>query len=172
MSSTLGADACRFTEAARIMRECHDLGMESRTTPDGYWPLVSFALAGIVGGAAGALFAGMGLDSWPFPEYHPAFAPARLLVASAAVVGGVLAGWFLAILVFSWAPGQSRCPRCGTPTGEASAHAWHACCPSPMIEGKATRPKSGSIRMRSSSARGARPSAPERGLEHVRQRTP
>jgi hypothetical protein len=84
------------------MRECHDLGMESRTTPDGYWPLVSFALAGIVGGAAGALFAGMGLDSWAFPEYHPAFAPARLLVASAAVVGGVLAGWFLAILVFSW----------------------------------------------------------------------
>jgi len=97
------------------MRECHDLGMKSRTTADGYWPLVAFALAGIVGGAAGALFAGMGLDSWPFPEYHPAFVPARLLVASAAVVGGVLAGWFLAILVLSWAPGQSRCPRCGAP---------------------------------------------------------
>jgi hypothetical protein len=92
------------------MRECHHLGMNSRTTADGYWPLVAFALAGIVGGAAGALLAGMGLDSWPFPEYHPAFAPARLLVASAAVVGGVLAGWFLAILVLSWAPGQSRCP--------------------------------------------------------------
>src|SRR5512132_2902349 len=149
VSSTLGADACRFTEAARIMRECHDLGMKSRTTPDGYWPLVSFALAGIVGGAAGALFAGMGLDSWPFPEYHPAFAPARLLVASAAVVGGVLAGWFLAILVLSWAPGQSRCPRCGTPYRRGVRSCRACLLPSSLIERK--RPG----RSRGASGRGA-----------------
>jgi hypothetical protein len=97
------------------MMEYHDRGVKSRTSPDGYWPLVAFALAGIVGGAGGALLAGTGLDSWPFPEFHPAFAPARLLVASAAIAGGVLAGWFVAILALSWAPGQSRCPRCGTP---------------------------------------------------------
>lgn len=36
------------------------------------------------------------------------------LAVAAGTAGGVLAGWFIAALVVSRAPGELRCPRCGT----------------------------------------------------------
>jgi len=76
--------------------------------------LVVFVLAGVVGGVAGFLIARGSTYPWVFPESHPVLAPLRSFVAVAAIAGGVLIGSFLAILVLSWAPGRSRCPRCGT----------------------------------------------------------
>jgi hypothetical protein len=80
-------------------------------------PIVAFVLVGIGGGAAGLLLA---LVVQPFPE-HPitVAAPvlaiaAPFLVAAASIAGGVLAAWFLTLLILSWAPGRFRCPRCGT----------------------------------------------------------
>jgi hypothetical protein len=79
-------------------------------------PIVAFVLAGIVGGAAGFLLA---LVVQPFPE-HPITVSAPVLavatpflVAAASIAGGVLAAWFLTLLILSWAPGRFRCPRCG-----------------------------------------------------------
>jgi uncharacterized membrane protein YccC len=79
-------------------------------------PIVAFVLAGIAGGAAGFLLA---LVVQPFPE-HPitVSAPvlavaAPFLVAAASIAGGVLAAWFLTLLILSWDPGRFRCPRCG-----------------------------------------------------------
>ena len=76
-------------------------------------PIVAFVLAGIVGGAAGLLLA---LVVQPFPE-HPitVAAPvlavaAPFLVAAASIAGGVLAAWFLTLVILSWAPGRFRVP--------------------------------------------------------------
>jgi hypothetical protein len=38
---------------------------------------------------------------------------APFLVVAASIAGGVLAAWFLTLLILSWAPGRFRCPRCG-----------------------------------------------------------
>jgi hypothetical protein len=79
-------------------------------------PIVAFVLIGIVGGAAGFLVA---LVVQPFPE-HPitVAAPvlavaAPFLVAATSIAGGVLAAWFLTLVILSWARGRFRCPRCG-----------------------------------------------------------
>jgi hypothetical protein len=90
-------------------------------------PIVAFVLAGIVGGAAGFLLA---LVVQPFPE-HPitVAAPvlavaAPFLVAAASIAAGVLAAWFLTLLIKSWAPGRFRCPRCRI----AYRPNTHSCC--------------------------------------------
>jgi hypothetical protein len=55
---------------------------------------------------------------------NPTAVPSLLLAAGTA--GGVLAEWFIAALVLSRAPGQLRCPRCGT-ANERGASACRAC---------------------------------------------
>lgn len=91
------------------------LGMRSRPARDASMkPIVAFVLAGIIGGAGGFLFALGAFRPQPFPEYHPITVAAPPLVAAASVAGGVLAAWFLMVLILSWAPGRLRCPRCGT----------------------------------------------------------
>jgi len=88
--------------------------MRQRAVLGGAGALVVFVLAGVVGGVLGFLIARGSVDPWFLPEYHPALAPLPSLIAAASIAGGVLAGWFVASLALSWAPGQIRCPRCGT----------------------------------------------------------
>jgi len=77
-------------------------------------PIVAFVLAGIIGGAGGFLVALATLRPEPFPDsYHPITVAAPFVIAAASVAGGVLAAWFLTLLILSWAPGCFRCPRCG-----------------------------------------------------------
>lgn len=77
-------------------------------------PIVAFVLAGIIGGAGGFLLALTTLRPEPFPDsYHPITVAAPFVVAAASIAGGVLAAWFLTLLILSWAPGRFRCPRCG-----------------------------------------------------------
>jgi hypothetical protein len=91
------------------------VGMRYRPARDASTrPLVTFVLAGIIGGAGGFLLALATLRPEPFPDsYHPITVAAPFVVAAASVAGGVLAAWFLTLLILSWAPGRFRCPRCG-----------------------------------------------------------
>ncbi|HEY3213418.1 MAG TPA: hypothetical protein VGL16_09485 [Actinomycetota bacterium] len=86
-------------------------------------PIVAFVLAGIIGGAGGLLFALGALRPEPFPDsYHPITVAVPFVIAAASVAAGVLAAWFLTLLIMSWAPGRFRCPRCGvanTPGGQS-----------------------------------------------------
>jgi hypothetical protein len=89
-------------------------------------PIVAFVLAGIVGGAVGFLLA---LVVQPFPE-HPitVAAPvlavaAPFLVAAASIAGGVLAAWFLTLLILSWAPALP------VPALRRRQHAWRSVVP-------------------------------------------
>jgi hypothetical protein len=92
-------------------------------------PIVAFVLMGVIGGSAGFLLA---LVVQPFPE-HPitVAAPvlavaAPFLVAAASIAGGVLAAWFLTLVILSWAPGRFRCPRCGI-ANTPNTHSCRAC---------------------------------------------
>jgi hypothetical protein len=90
-------------------------------------PLVAFVLAGIIGGAGGFLLALATLRPEPFPgSYHPITIAAPFVVAAASVAGGVLAAWFLTLLILSWAPGRFRCPRCGV-ANMPGAQSCHGC---------------------------------------------
>lgn len=78
----------------------------------GLWGVVTLVVSGFLGGAAAAAYALLNLGPGGIAYFY--LSPAPLLVVAAAYVGGVVAGWFLAFLILSWAPGQFRCPRCGT----------------------------------------------------------
>ena len=86
-------------------------GLRVRDNGAGWWPLVAFVICGLAGGAIGASLALMSISggtTWvelgPFP----------FLVGSAALGGGVVIGWFVAILILARTPNGARCPRCGT----------------------------------------------------------
>jgi hypothetical protein len=89
-------------------------------------PLIAFVLAGVVGGALGTLLAVVNLRPPPFLDTNPATVAAPLLVAAVSMAAGVLAGWFLAILVLWWTPGRLHCPRCGT-ANRRGVHECQAC---------------------------------------------
>lgn len=83
----------------------------------GYSALLIYIGFGLVGGVAAGAWATVALE-WPATmesATDPFLSAIPWMSASAATVGGVLVGWFVAALVVSRAPGQLRCPRCGTP---------------------------------------------------------
>jgi hypothetical protein len=86
--------------------------LKSRRHPVSHHPVVAYILGGLTGGAAGLLFATTALEEGTF--YPPAALIGTQAAAVAAIVGGVVVGWFLVALILSWAPGRIRCPRCGT----------------------------------------------------------
>jgi hypothetical protein len=87
-------------------------------------PIVAFVLAGIIGGAGGFLFALGALRLQPFPEHHPITVAVPFLVAAASIAGGVLAAWFLTLLILSWASGALPVPAL-----RLRQHAWRSVVP-------------------------------------------
>ena len=84
----------------------------------GYSALLIYIGFGLVGGVAGGAYAALALE-WPATlesATDPFLSAVPWMSSAATTVGGVLAGWFVAALVVSRAPGQLRCPRCGTPS--------------------------------------------------------
>ncbi|OFW79166.1 MAG: hypothetical protein A2Z48_03775 [Actinobacteria bacterium RBG_19FT_COMBO_70_19] len=77
----------------------------------GWRPLVVFVASGLLGGTVAAALAAatmpgpVSVNVSPFP----------FLVFGAALAGGVVSGWFVAILVLAHPRGGVHCPRCGTP---------------------------------------------------------
>ena len=74
-------------------------------------PILSLVLGGIIGGAVAAIYSLDVLRSEPF------FSPVSLSAPFFGVLfvaAGVLVGWFVALALMAWAPGSTRCPRCGT----------------------------------------------------------
>ena len=74
-------------------------------------PLVVIVLSGVLGGLLAVVLSVATLpqhtaviDAGPFP----------FIVGAAVVAGGVLGGWFVAILALARTHGGVRCPRCGT----------------------------------------------------------
>jgi hypothetical protein len=75
-----------------------------------------FVLSGLVGGAVAAMVAWLALPSRVPPSFafDPYLSVTPLVIATAAAIGGVLVGWFLAALALTRAPGRFRCPQCGS----------------------------------------------------------
>jgi hypothetical protein len=88
-------------------------------------PPIVYLLAGIAGGAAGLAYAliVLGGDSTFVPPWSVYGPPTAGVISIAA---GVLIGWFLAALAYSWSRGHERCPRCGTPN-KGNATSCRAC---------------------------------------------
>ncbi len=78
----------------------------------GFLGLVAFLVSGILGGALGVL-ALLTIPPGGGMSYFY-LSPAPLFATVVAMAGGVVGGWFVAIVILSWAPGRFRCPRCGT----------------------------------------------------------
>jgi hypothetical protein len=81
-----------------------------------YNAVLAYLASGLVGGIAGGVFAALTLQWRSDAETvtNPFLSSAPLFSLAAAVAGGILAGWFVAALIVSRAPGQRRWPRCGT----------------------------------------------------------
>lgn len=74
--------------------------------------LLAYLLLGVLGGAIAATTAAF---VFRFPATletatDPFLSAAPVLVLGAATLGGVVAGWFIAAVVVSRAPGKLRCP--------------------------------------------------------------
>ena len=84
---------------------------------DRWSALLIYLASGLVGGTSGAVYAILTIKWHSDAETltNPFLYSGPLGALAAAVAGGVLAGWFVAALVLSRAPGRLRCPRCGTP---------------------------------------------------------
>jgi hypothetical protein len=84
-----------------------------------------FVLSGIVGGAVAAPFAWGALTGRVPPSFafDPYLSVTPLVIVTAAAIGGVLGGWFIAALALSRTPGMFRCPQCGS----ASDLKWLSC---------------------------------------------
>jgi hypothetical protein len=79
-------------------------------------PLLIYLVSGLVGGIAAVAWGALAF-SWPTTlesVTDPIQSAVPWFVLAAGAVGGVVAGWFVAALVLSRAPGKLRCPRCGT----------------------------------------------------------
>ena len=74
------------------------------------WGLLAFVGAGFLGGAVALAFVYLGSGGFSILDATSL----SFIMMVATVAGGVLAGWFVAVLVLSRARGEVRCPRCGT----------------------------------------------------------
>lgn len=73
-----------------------------------------FAVCGLAGGMIAAILALATIPDGHTSSTFVELGPFPLLVGSAAFAGGVVSGWFVAILVLTRSRGGVRCPRCGT----------------------------------------------------------
>jgi hypothetical protein len=74
-------------------------------------PILTLVLGGVIGGTVAAVYSLDALRS------EPQFSPVSLSAPFFGVLFvavGVLVGWFVALALMAWAPGRTRCPRCGT----------------------------------------------------------
>ena len=74
-------------------------------------PILTLVLGGIIGGSVAALYSMDALRSEPSFNWVSLSAP---FFGVLFVAVGVLVGWFVALALMAWAPGRTRCPRCGT----------------------------------------------------------
>lgn len=86
-------------------------------------PILTLVLGGIIGGAVAALFSLDALRSEPSFNWVSLSAP---FFGVLFVAVGVLIGWFVSLALMAWAPGHTRCPRCGT-TNRRGADSCAAC---------------------------------------------
>ncbi|MGA9162039.1 MAG: hypothetical protein WB297_14400 [Actinomycetota bacterium] len=73
-------------------------------------PILTLVLGGIIGGAVAAIYSLDALRSEPL--FNPVSLSAPFFGVLFVAVG-VLVGWFVALALMAWAPGRTRCPRCG-----------------------------------------------------------
>jgi len=87
-----------------------------RERADG-WGLLGFVGAGFLGGALALALVYLSSDALSILDATSL----SFIMMVATVAGGVLAGWFVAVLVLSRARGEIRCPRCGTANDRTAA---------------------------------------------------
>ena len=78
--------------------------------------MLVYLVLGVFGGATAAVGATLILRLPATLETvtDPFLSATPWIVLGTAIAGGVIAGWLAAALIVSRAPGQVRCPRCGT----------------------------------------------------------